>query len=120
MSNTSDFVLKKEDHTLGNLLAEHLKAHPNVYMAGYKSENWFQWQAGLTILTTLAVAHPNVPELYIRLQTDGTISPRDVFTSVCEKLINQLEMLYQEFTREWELRRITNTGDQGNMPSNGH
>jgi DNA-directed RNA polymerase II subunit RPB11 len=39
MSNTSDFVLKKEDHTLGNLLAEHLKAHPNVYMAGYKSEN---------------------------------------------------------------------------------
>lgn len=36
MSNTSDFVLNKEDHTLGNLLAEHLKAHPNVYMAGYK------------------------------------------------------------------------------------
>lgn len=36
MSNTSDFVLKKEDHTLGNLLSEHLKAHPNVYMAGYK------------------------------------------------------------------------------------
>jgi DNA-directed RNA polymerase II subunit RPB11 len=39
MSNTSDFILMKEDHTLGNLLAEHLKAHPNVYMAGYKSES---------------------------------------------------------------------------------
>jgi hypothetical protein len=38
MSNTSDFILKKEDHTLGNLLSEHLKAHPNVYMAGYKGE----------------------------------------------------------------------------------
>jgi hypothetical protein len=38
MANTSDFVLKKEDHTLGNLLSEHLKAHPNVMMAGYKSE----------------------------------------------------------------------------------
>lgn len=37
MSNTSDFVLKKEDHTLGNLLSEHLKMHPNVWMAGYKS-----------------------------------------------------------------------------------
>lgn len=37
MSNTSDFILKKEDHTLGNLLSEHIKAHPNVYMAGYKS-----------------------------------------------------------------------------------
>jgi len=36
MSNTSDFILNKEDHTLGNLLSEHLKLHPNVYMAGYK------------------------------------------------------------------------------------
>ncbi|KAJ4166857.1 DNA-directed RNA polymerase II core subunit [Fusarium oxysporum] len=66
-----------------------------------------------------SVAHPNVPELFIRVQTDGTITPRDVFTSVCEKLIKQLEMLHQEFTREWELRRITNTGEQGNM-QNGH
>jgi DNA-directed RNA polymerase II subunit RPB11 len=47
------------------------------------------------------------------------MSPRDVFTSVCEKLINQLESLHQEFTREWELRRITNTGEQGNMQGNG-
>lgn len=71
------------------------------------------------LLTAFVVAHPNVPELFIRVQTDGTITPRDVFTSVCEKLINQLEMLHQEFTREWELRRITNTGEQGNM-QNGH
>lgn len=37
MANTSDFLMKKEDHTLGNLLAEHLKMHPKVLMAGYKS-----------------------------------------------------------------------------------
>lgn len=67
-----------------------------------------------------AVGHPNVPQLYIRVQTDGTISSRDVFTSVCEKLITQYESLHQEFTREWELRRITNTGEQGNLQSNGH
>jgi len=97
MSNTSDFVLKKEDHTLGNLLSEHLKMHPNVYMAGYK------------------LGHPNVPELFIRVQTDGVLSPRDVFTSTCEKLIQQLDQLHQEFTREWELRRITMAGEQGNM-----
>jgi DNA-directed RNA polymerase II subunit RPB11 len=96
MSNTSDFILMKEDHTLGNLLSDHLKAHPNVLMAGYK------------------IAHPNVPNLFIRVQTDGVISARDAFTSVCEKLITQLESLHQEFTREWELRRITNTGEQGN------
>ncbi|EJP64261.1 hypothetical protein ACQRIT_007830 [Beauveria bassiana] len=101
MSNTSDFLLKKEDHTLGNLLSEHLKLHPNVLMAGYK------------------LGHPNVPELFIRVQTDGTVTSRDVFTSVCEKLINQLEMLHQKFTREWELRRIANTGAQSDMQANG-
>jgi len=37
MSNTSDFTLNKEDHTLGNLLSEHLKKHQHVMMAGYKS-----------------------------------------------------------------------------------
>ena len=65
------------------------------------------------------VGHPNVPELFIRVQTDGTVTSRDVFTSVCEQLINQLEMLHQKFTREWELRRIANTGQQANMQSNG-
>lgn len=28
--------MKKEDHTLGNLITEHLKQHPRVLMAGYK------------------------------------------------------------------------------------
>jgi DNA-directed RNA polymerase II subunit RPB11 len=36
MSNTSDFLIQKEDHTLGNLLSEHLKMAPNVMMAAYK------------------------------------------------------------------------------------
>ncbi len=43
MSNTSDFILLKEDHTLGNLLAEHLKQSPHVLMAGYKSEWLVAW-----------------------------------------------------------------------------
>lgn len=121
MSNTSDFILKKEDHTLGNLLSEHLKAHPNVYMAGYKRKSIRNFMFIETFEADSApVAHPNVPELFIRVQTDGSITPRDVFISVCEKLIKQLALLQREFTREWELRRITNTGEQGNMPANGH
>ena len=39
MSNCSDFTMKKEDHTLGNLITEHLKQHPKVLMAAYKSES---------------------------------------------------------------------------------
>jgi DNA-directed RNA polymerase II subunit RPB11 len=38
MSNTSDFIVLKEDHTIGNLLSEHLKMAPHVMMAGYKSK----------------------------------------------------------------------------------
>lgn len=37
MPNTSDFIILKEDHTIGNIIAEHLKKHKNVKMAGYKS-----------------------------------------------------------------------------------
>jgi DNA-directed RNA polymerase subunit L len=36
MSNTSDFIIKKEDHTIGNLLSVYLRKHENVIMAAYK------------------------------------------------------------------------------------
>ncbi|OAA74046.1 DNA-directed RNA polymerase, RBP11-like protein [Cordyceps fumosorosea ARSEF 2679] len=117
MSNTSDFLLKKEDHTLGHLLSEHLKFPPPAFFVFHRSS--YYKVARHASLTWSAVGHPNVPELFIRVQTDGTVSSRDVFTSVCEKLINQLEMLHQKFTREWELRRIANTGNQAGMQSNG-
>ncbi|KAI0011148.1 RBP11-like subunits of RNA polymerase [Xylariaceae sp. FL0662B] len=93
-SNTSDFLLMKEDHTIGNLLSEHLKQHPHVLMAGYK------------------VAHPNVPEVMIRLQTDGTVTPREVFIDVCKQLVAAYGQLGREFTREYELRRMVAAGEQ--------
>ncbi|KAI6089489.1 DNA-directed RNA polymerase II subunit RPB11 [Hypoxylon rubiginosum] len=102
MSNTSDFIILKEDHTVGNLLAEHFKQHQNVMMAGYK------------------VPHPNVAEVLIRLQTDGTVTPREVFIDVCKQLIAQLAQLAQNFTREYELRRMATAGEQdGNGPNGG-
>ncbi|KAK8101259.1 vacuolar amino acid transporter 3 protein [Apiospora kogelbergensis] len=99
MSSTSDFILMKEDHTLGNLISEHLKMHPKVHMAGYK------------------VAHPNVPELMIRVQTDGTVTPREVFIEVCKQLIAAYGHLGREFTREYELRRMATAGNQDNQPN---
>ncbi|KAI1332035.1 DNA-directed RNA polymerase [Xylariaceae sp. FL0255] len=95
-SNTSEFILLKEDHTLGNLLSEHLKHHPNVLMAGYK------------------IAHPNVPECMIRLQTDGTKTPREIFVDVCKQLIAMYGHLGREFTREFELRRMADSGEKEN------
>ncbi|KAI1776362.1 DNA-directed RNA polymerase II subunit RPB11 [Hypoxylon cercidicola] len=101
MSNTSDFIILKEDHTVGNLLAEHFKQHQNVMMAGYK------------------VPHPNVAEVLIRLQTDGTVTPREVFVDVCKQLIAQLAQLAQNFTREYELRRMATAGEQDGTGPNG-
>ncbi|XXG99778.1 ribosome biogenesis protein ytm1 [Hypoxylon texense] len=121
MSNTSDFIILKEDHTVGNLLAEHFKQHPNVMMAGYKGRRCeilrFLKVPGLMASTHL-VPHPNVAEVLIRLQTDGTITPREVFIDVCKQLIAQLAQLAQNFTREYELRRMATAGEQdGNGPN---
>lgn len=38
MFNIFDFILKKEDYILGNLLLEYFKVYFNVYMVGYKGE----------------------------------------------------------------------------------
>ncbi|KAL7625094.1 hypothetical protein AAE478_004308 [Parahypoxylon ruwenzoriense] len=101
MSNASDFIILKEDHTIGNLVSEHLKEHPHVLMAGYK------------------VPHPNIPELMIRLQTDGTMTPREVFIDVCKKLVATLAQFGRDFTREYELRRIAAAGERGDGGPNG-
>ncbi|KKF93628.1 DNA-directed RNA polymerase II subunit RPB11 [Ceratocystis platani] len=93
LPHCSDFVLYKEDHTLGNLISEHLKKHKNVMMAGYK------------------ISHPNVPELFIRIQTDGSISPREVLMVIIKNLMRDLSTFSNEFTREWELRRMVSAGD---------
>lgn len=114
MSNTSDFILNKEDHTLGNLLAEHLKQHPKVMMCGYKGRclTWITCTARLICPDKFIVAHPNVPEVMIRVQTDGTIQPKDALIEVCKNLIGDYAKLAREFTREYELRKMVTAGNQ--------
>ncbi|KAH8887442.1 RBP11-like subunits of RNA polymerase [Thozetella sp. PMI_491] len=94
MSNTSDFIMKKEDHTLGNLLSEALKQAPHVLFAAYK------------------VAHPNVPEVLLRVQTDGTITPRDAIVNVCKQLVATYGQLGREFQKEFALRQYADQGQQ--------
>ncbi|KAK3325860.1 DNA-directed RNA polymerase [Apodospora peruviana] len=101
MSNTSDFILLKEDHTLGNLLSEHLKQMQHVLMAGYK------------------IAHPNVPEVMIRIQTDGTTTPRDALIEACKTLITSYNHLGREFQKEFALRQYADQGAQAGDGVNG-
>ncbi|KAK3327211.1 DNA-directed RNA polymerase [Cercophora scortea] len=101
MSNTSDFILLKEDHTLGNLLSEHLKQAPNVLLAGYK------------------IAHPNVPEVMIRIQTDGSITPREALISSCKQLVAAYGQLGREFQKELALRQFADQGEQSGSNNHG-
>ncbi|KAK2072508.1 hypothetical protein P8C59_006858 [Phyllachora maydis] len=96
MSNTSDFILKKEDHTLGHLLSTFLKQDPHVLMAGYK------------------IGHPNVPEVLIRLQTDGTITPKEALVKVCRQLVKLYGQLGSEFQKEYALRQYADRTEQNN------
>ncbi|KAK3995650.1 DNA-directed RNA polymerase [Cladorrhinum sp. PSN332] len=93
MSNCSDFIIKKEDHTLGNLLAERLKQAPNVMMAAYK------------------VGHPNVPEVWIRIQTDGSATPREALVTSCKQLVAAYGQLGREFQKELALRQYADQGE---------
>lgn len=90
-------------------------------MAGYKSMSLPSGRnVSLRImeLTRITVSHPNVAEIFIRIQTDGSITPKEAFVAVCQKLLRDFTHLSQEFAREWELRRMVNEGEQQNQDGN--
>ncbi|KAL9126933.1 MAG: hypothetical protein Q9217_004091 [Psora testacea] len=91
--SSSIFTFNKEDHTLGNLLSSRLLQSPHVTFSGYK------------------VPHPLVAQFILRIQTDGTISPRAALMQACKDLVSDLSILSREFTKEWELRKMV--GDTG-------
>ncbi|KAH6626907.1 DNA-directed RNA polymerase [Chaetomium sp. MPI-SDFR-AT-0129] len=93
MANCSDFIMLKEDHTLGNLLSVYLKMAPHVLMSGYK------------------IGHPNVPEVLLRVQTDGTITPREALVTVCKQLVAMYGQLGREFQKELALRQYADQGE---------
>lgn len=62
-----------------------------------------------------------MPELFIRVQTDGTITPKEAMISVCKNLVSLYGQFGRVFTREVELRKMLAQGDQSNQangPSN--
>ncbi|RMY04831.1 hypothetical protein D0868_06744 [Hortaea werneckii] len=90
--NAVMFTFNKEDHTLGNLLRAKLVKSPHVIFAAYQ------------------VPHPLFAVFNMRVQTDGELSPRDAVVQACKDLVGELEKLDQEFTKEWELKKIATQG----------
>jgi len=90
--NSAIFTFNKEDHTLANLLKCQLLKDKHVTFSGYK------------------VAHPLVPNFELRVQTDGSCTPKEALVASCRAIVVDLDTLSREFTKEFELRKIV-TGD---------
>ncbi|KAL8934441.1 MAG: hypothetical protein Q9216_005913 [Gyalolechia sp. 2 TL-2023] len=95
--STSVFTFNKEDHTLGNMLRSRLLQSPNVLFSGYK------------------VPHPLFSSFILRVQTDGTLTPRQALVQACKDLVTDLGLLSREFTKEWELRKMVGESVDGGI-----
>ena len=49
-------------------------------------------------------------EFILRIQTDGTLTPKAALMQSCKELVSDLSILSREFTKEWELRKMVGDG----------
>ena len=108
---------------MANLLRAHLLKDPHVTFAGYRgiySPHAFHTASDRQKLTnTSPVPHPLFATIELRVQTDGTISPKEALVGTSKALVAELGQLSREFTKEFELRKMvagaaadTNQGQQ--------
>ncbi|ENI05836.1 hypothetical protein COCC4DRAFT_71521 [Bipolaris maydis ATCC 48331] len=91
--NTAVFTFNKEDHTLGNLLSQRLLKNPAIMFAAYK------------------VPHPLFATFELRVQTDGSITPKEAVMKTCREVIADLSKLNDSFQTEWIGKRIVSEGE---------
>ena len=85
--NAANFVIHKEDHTVGNLLRLQLLRDDTVFFAGYK------------------LPHPLQQDCLVKIQTkDHPASPVKALTTACEDLRVEFEDLKEKF--EEQLRAL--------------
>ncbi|OCF36556.1 DNA-directed RNA polymerase II subunit RPB11 [Kwoniella heveanensis CBS 569] len=77
--NAATVLLRKQDHTLGNMIRAQLMLDPTVLFAGYK------------------VPHPLENDIIIKIQTDERSNPADALKRACHLLIRQTVHIKQQF-----------------------
>lgn len=60
------------------------------------------------------VPHPLFATFQLRVHTDGEITPKNALIKACGELITELQELDQEFTKEFELKKMA-----ANVPNGG-
>lgn len=71
------------------------------------------------MMAAYKIAHPNVPEVLLRIQTDGTITPREALIESCKQLVAIFGQFGREFQKEFAFRQIADQGEQGNSSGSG-
>ncbi|KAI1622740.1 DNA-directed RNA polymerase [Exophiala viscosa] len=93
--NTTIFTFNKEDHTLANLLRDKLLKNSHVTFAAYR------------------IPHPLFAKFELRVQTDGEITPKEAVLASSKDIIQDLNALKTNFTREYELRKMVGGAQNG-------
>jgi len=82
--NSADFILVKEDHTLGNLLRMKLLENPSVRFAGYRHP------------------HPLEPIIELKVRTDGTETSLALTLEATSALKEEAHEMTKEFRQACE------------------
>lgn len=56
------------------------------------------------------IPHPLFATFELRVQTDGEITPKKAVLTACMDIVQDLQRLDQEFTKEFELKKIAGMG----------
>ena len=93
MPNTSTFLVQKEDHTLGNLLARYvLSSHPIPLNSPHPAVRQMQHQQHV-LFAGYKVPHPLDHSLVLKIQTDRTTTPMEALQRGVDQLIGDLSLL---------------------------
>jgi DNA-directed RNA polymerase II subunit RPB11 len=61
------------------------------------------------------VPHPLFPKFELRVQTDGSLTPKEALLTACRDSVSDLSTLSREFTKEFELRKMVNDGRENGI-----
>lgn len=59
------------------------------------------------------VPHPLFATFELRVQTDGSVTPKEALVNTCKTLVGDFEILSREFTKEYELAKMV----RGEVPA---
>ncbi|ODN84782.1 hypothetical protein L202_00654 [Cryptococcus amylolentus CBS 6039] len=82
LPNASTVTLRRQDHTLGNMIRAQLLLDPTVLFAGYK------------------VPHPLENDITLKIQTDERSNPADALKRACHLLIRQTMQVKTQFQQQ--------------------